>query len=119
MKAINISEKFNLFSDLWTPKKIAELNGQQILLAKVKGSFVWHQHEDEDEMFFVIKGQFKIHLRDKTIILNPGELFIVPKGVEHKPEAENEVHLMLFEPLHIKHTGDVINDLTVDTFENI
>lgn len=119
MKAINISEKLSLFSDLWSPKHIAELNGQQILLAKVKGSFVWHQHEDEDELFFVLKGQLKIHFKSETIVLNPGELFVVPKGVAHKPEAENEVHLMLFEPLNIKHTGNVVVDYTVDTFEKI
>ena len=119
MKAINISEKFKLFTEHWTPKKIGELNGQQVLLAKLKGEFIWHTHENEDELFMIIKGSLKIEFRDKTIELNEGELFIIPKGVEHKPIAESEVHVLLFEPLAIKHTGNVMSNLTVDTFENI
>ena len=119
MKAINISEKFKLFNDHWTPKKIGELNGQQILLAKLKGEFTWHAHENEDELFFVIKGQLKIEFRDNHIELNEGEMYIIPKGVEHKPIAKKEVHVLLFEPLSIKHTGNIISNLTVETFENI
>uniref|UniRef100_UPI0040480D4D cupin domain-containing protein n=1 Tax=Polaribacter sp. TaxID=1920175 RepID=UPI0040480D4D len=119
MSVVNIQEKFKLFSDHWSPKKVGELNGQQVLLAKLKGEFVFHKHEDEDELFLVMKGCLIIELRDKTITLNQGEFYIVPKGVEHKPIATEEVHLLLFEPLSIKHTGDVIADITVETYESI
>ena len=119
MSVINIQEKFKLFSDLWTPKKVAELNGQQILLAKLKGEFVFHKHEFEDELFIVIKGTLEIELRDKTITLKEGEFYIVPKGVEHKPIAKEEVHIVLFEPLSIKHTGNVVANITLETYENI
>tara|TARA_R110002050_G_scaffold140_1_gene927 strand:- start:782 stop:1141 length:360 start_codon:yes stop_codon:yes gene_type:complete len=119
MSVINIQEKFKLFSDLWSPKKVAELNGQQILLAKLKGEFVFHKHEFEDELFIVIKGTLEIELRDKTITLKEGEFYIVPKGVEHKPIAKEEVHIILFEPLSIKHTGNVVANITVETYENI
>ncbi|WP_026775936.1 cupin domain-containing protein [Polaribacter sp. Hel_I_88] len=119
MSVINIQEKLKLFSDLWSPKKVGELNGQQILLAKVKGEFVFHKHEFEDELFMVIKGVLEIELRDKTITLKEGEFYIVPKGVEHKPIAKEEVYILLFEPLSIKHTGDVIADITVETYESI
>ncbi|WP_372793934.1 cupin domain-containing protein [Lutibacter sp.] len=119
MIPINISNKFKLFNEHWTPKKIGELNGQQLLLAKLKGEFIWHTHDNEDELFLIIKGCLKIEFRDKTIELNEGEIFIIPKGVEHKPIAENEVHVLLFEPLAIKHTGNVISNLTVETFQTI
>ena len=119
MSVINIKQKFNLFSDQWSPKKIGELNGQQILLAKLKGEFVFHKHDDEDELFMVKKGSLDIELRDKTVTINEGEFYVVPKGVEHKPIAKEEVHVLLFEPLGIKHTGDVISDITVETYENI
>jgi mannose-6-phosphate isomerase-like protein (cupin superfamily) len=119
MEVININQKFNLFSEHWTPKKIGELNGQQILLAKIKGEFIWHAHENEDELFMIIKGTLQIEFRDKTIELNEGEIYIIPKGVEHKPIAKEEVHVLLFEPLDIKHTGNVMSDVTVETFESI
>ena len=119
MSVINIQEKFKLFSDLWSPKKVGELNGQQILLAKLKGEFVFHKHDNEDELFMVIKGILEIEFRDKKITLKEGEFYIVPKGVEHKPIAKEEVHLVLFEPLSIKHTGDVIADITVETYPTI
>ena len=119
MKPINISEKFNLFKEHWTPKRIGELNGQQVLLAKLKGEFIWHAHEKEDELFYIIKGNLKIEFRDKVIVLNQGEMYIIPRGVEHKPIAENEVHVLLFEPLAIKHTGNITSNLTVKTFESI
>lgn len=118
-KVINIQEKFNLFSDQWSPKKIGELNGQQILLAKIQGEFVFHKHDNEDELFMVMKGQLELELRDKTVVLNEGEFFIVPKGVEHKPIAKEETHLLLFEPLSTKHTGDVMADITVENYEAI
>jgi len=119
MVPINISEKFKQFDQYWTPKKIGELNGQQVLLAKLKGAFIWHTHADEDELFMLIKGCLKIELRDKTVTLNKGEMFIIPKGVAHKPIAEEEVHVLLFEPLSTKHTGDIVNELTVETYESI
>ena len=118
-KVINIQEKFNLFSDHWSPKKVAELNGQQILLAKLKGEFVFHKHDNEDELFMVQKGSLEIEMRDKTVTINEGEFYIVPRGVEHKPIAKEEVHVLLFEPLEIKHTGNIIAAITVETYENI
>ena len=116
---INISEKFNLFSDQWSPKKVAELNGQQVLLAKIQGEFVFHKHDDEDELFMVMKGQLQLELEDKTVTVNEGEFYIVPKGVLHKPIAKEEVHILLFEPLSTKHTGDVLADITVEEYESI
>ena len=110
-KVINIQEKFKLFTDLWSPKRIGELNDQQILLAKIKGEFVFHKHDDEDELFLVMKGQLELVLEDRTVVLNKGEFFIVPKGVLHKPIAKEETHLLLFEPLSTKHTGDVLADM--------
>lgn len=119
MIPINIAEKFTLFKEYWTPKKIGELNGQQILLAKLKGEFIWHRHENEDELFIVIKGSLKIEFRKDTLVLNEGEMYIIPRGVEHKPIAEKEVHVMLFEPLGIKHTGNIISNLTIEEFQTI
>jgi mannose-6-phosphate isomerase-like protein (cupin superfamily) len=119
MSVINIQEKFALFSDHWSPKKVGELNGQQILLAKIKGEFVFHQHDDEDELFMVIKGSLDIELKDEIVSLQEGEFYIVPKGVAHKPIAKEEVYLLLFEPLTTKHTGDIIADITVETYESI
>jgi mannose-6-phosphate isomerase-like protein (cupin superfamily) len=119
MSVINIQEKLRLFSDLWSPKKIGELNGQQLLLAKLKGEFVFHKHDLEDELFMVLKGSLDIELKDKTITLNKGEFYIVPKGVLHKPIAKEEVHVLLFEPLSTKHTGDIIAAITVETYESI
>lgn len=119
MEVIKLAEKFNLFNDLWSPKIVGELNGQEIKLAKVKGEFVWHNHQNEDELFFVIKGKLKIEFADKTVEINEGEMLIVPKGVEHKPIAEEEVLLMLFEPKDIKHTGEVNSELTVTKYERI
>ena len=119
MSVININEKLSLFSEHWTPKKIGELNGQQVLLAKLKGEFIWHAHKHEDELFMIIKGSLTLEFRDKTVELNEGEIYIIPKGVEHKPIAKEEVHVLLFEPIDIKHTGDVKADVTVETFEEI
>lgn len=119
MKVINIQEKFDLFSDQWSPKRIGELNGQQILLAKIQGEFVFHKHDDEDELFMVMKGQLTLELRDRTVIVNPGEFFTVPRGVEHKPTAQEETLLLLFEPLSTKHTGDVMAEISLETYEEI
>lgn len=117
MEAINLHEKFQTFSDHWSPKIIGALNGQEIRLAKLKGEFIWHDHKDEDELFFVVKGSLKMEFRDKTVVLNAGEMLIVPKGVEHKPVAEEEVWVLLFEPAQIKHTGDVQHELTKSRHE--
>jgi mannose-6-phosphate isomerase-like protein (cupin superfamily) len=119
MKKINLHEKFNLFDDHWSPKIIGELNGQAVKLAKVQGEFVWHDHKDEDELFYIVKGTLKIEFRDKTVTLHPGEMLIVPKGVEHKPIAEEEVWLMLFEPMATKHTGDVEHEITVKNLDRL
>ena len=119
MDKINLFDKFDLFNDHWNPRIVGELNGQEIKLAKVKGEFVWHDHKDEDELFFIVKGKLKIEFRDKTIELSAGEMIIVPKGVEHKPVAEEEVLLMLFEPKNIKHTGDIKHELTVENYQKI
>jgi len=112
LKAININDKLNKFSDLWSPKVIAEMNDYQFKLAKVKGEFVWHSHEETDETFIVLDGEMLIEFRDKKIRLNKGELYIVPKGIEHKPYAENECHIMLIEPKGIINTGDKSTKLT-------
>ncbi len=91
MKVINVTEKFSLFNDHWSPKIIGDMNGQQVKLAKVKGEFVWHNHEEEDELFLVVKGQLKIEFATETLTINEGEMIIVPKGVDHKPIAEEEI----------------------------
>jgi mannose-6-phosphate isomerase-like protein (cupin superfamily) len=124
MDVINIQQKFDLFTDRWSPKRIGELNGQQVILAKIEGEFVFHKHDDEDELFMVMKGQLSLELRGSdeettTVVVNPGEFFIVPRGVEHKPTATEETHLLLFEPLSTKHTGDVQAEITVESYEEI
>ncbi len=118
MNTINIAEKFRLFSQYWTPKIIAECNGQLVKLAKVKGDFLWHKHENEDEMFIVFKGTFVIEFREKTVELKEGEMLVVPKGVEHKPGTiSEEAHVMVIEPKSTYHTGNVKNERTVENQE--
>lgn len=119
MEKINLEQKLALFSEHWSPKVVGELNGQQVKLAKLKGEFVWHKHELEDELFFVLHGTLKIELRDKTISLNENEFFIVPKGVEHKPVADKEVSVMLFEPLGTLNTGNTQNEFTKKELDRI
>ena len=114
MEKVNLASKFSLFEEYWTPKLVGQLNGQDVKLAKLKGEFIWHQHDDEDELFLVVKGQLVIHLRDRAVVLEEGEFFIVPRGVEHKPVAEDEVHLLLFEPSSTHHTGGVQSERTVE-----
>ena len=116
---INVAEKLARFADQWSPKVVAELNDNHVLLAKVQGEFVWHQHEHEDELFIVLQGELTIELRDGTVTLGPGELAVIPKGVEHRPVAREEVHLMLIEPKVTQHTGDVISERTVEVYERI
>ena len=103
---VNIAQKLSLFTEHWSPKIIGELNGQQVKVAKLKGEFVWHKHDNEDELFLVIKGQLKIELRDELLILNVGEFAVIPRGVEHKPIADSEVEVLLFEPASTLNTGD-------------
>lgn len=119
MNVINLDQKFSLFQDQWSPKVIAELNGQEVKLAKVQGEFVWHDHENEDELFFVVKGELTIEFRDRTEVIKAGEMIVVPRGVEHKPIAKEEVWIMLFEPAQIKHTGEVEHELTVKDYDKI
>ena len=118
MEKIRLSDKFGLFKAHWTPKIVGELNDNHILLAKLKGEFLWHTHE-EDEMFLVVKGKLRIKLRDRDVWLEEGELFVVPKGVEHCPVAEDEVHAMMIEPKTTKHTGDLVTERTVSNYEHI
>ena len=106
IQKVNIQEKLGLFSDHWNPRIVGELNGQHVKLAKFQGEFIWHKHDNEDEMFLVLEGNFKMELRDKTIQLNKGDFIIIPKGVEHKPSAQNQVQVMLFEPATTLNTGD-------------
>ena len=111
---INIDEKFKMFSNHWEPKIVGALNGQQVKLVKFKGPFIWHKHETEDEMFFVIHGNFKMHFRDRSLNINEGEFIIVPRGVEHRPEASAEVQVLLFEPDSTINTGNSPGIRTVE-----
>ena len=104
---INLAEKFARFADHWSPKIVAELNGQHVKLVKFRGEFVWHQHEREDELFFVVRGSFRMEFRDRAVELSEGEMIVVPRGVEHRPVAAEEVHLLLIEPTGTPNTGDV------------
>ena len=115
MEKVNLSEKLTLFSDLWSPKIVGELNGQHVKLAKLKGEFVWHHHENEDEFFLVLRGLLYIHLSDRVVNLRKGEFFIVPKGVEHKTVAKDEAHVLLLEPVSTLNTGNIRNERTVDS----
>jgi mannose-6-phosphate isomerase-like protein (cupin superfamily) len=119
MDKINLLEKFKLFNEHWSPKIIGELNGQQVKLVKIKGEFVFHQHESEDELFMVIKGSFKMEYRDKIVEVNEGEIVIVPRGVEHKPVADEEAWVMLFEPASTLNTGNITNEKTKSQLETI
>jgi mannose-6-phosphate isomerase-like protein (cupin superfamily) len=112
MNKVNIEEKLGLINDYWNPRVAGELNGQQVKLVKFKGEFVFHKHDNEDEMFYVLKGSFKMEYHDKTITINENEFVIVPRGVEHKPVADEEVSVMLFEPASTLNTGNVENELT-------
>jgi mannose-6-phosphate isomerase-like protein (cupin superfamily) len=119
MEKVNIGEKLELISDHWNPRVVGELNGQHVKLVKFQGEFVWHDHAAEDEMFLVVRGSFRMEFRDRSVTLNAGEFLIVPRGVEHRPVAEQEVEVLLFEPAEIKHTGDVESELTVHAYERI
>ena len=112
MNKINIEQKLSLFKDHWNPRIIGELNHQYVKLAKLKGEFIWHKHDDEDEMFLVLKGTLKIAFRDRIETINENEMIIVPRGIEHKPIAEKEVSIMLFEPASTINTGELENKFT-------
>ncbi|QQE77419.1 cupin domain-containing protein [Alicyclobacillus sp. SO9] len=112
---INLEEKFSMFHDYWHPRVAAELNDSYVKLAKLKGEFVWHKHENEDEMFYVISGTLRIRLRDGEIILRDGEFTVIPRGIEHSPVAEEEVQVLLLEPKSTLHTGNVVTEQTVTT----
>lgn len=116
---VNIAEKLDHFSDYFNPRIVGELNGQHIKLVKFKGEFVWHHHDEEDEMFLVINGSFTMELRDKNVLVEKGDFIIIPKGTEHRPVAAEEVHVMLFEPTGTLNTGNIKTDLTRNTLETI
>ena len=114
---VNLIEKFALFDEHWTPKIVGELNGQYVKLAKLKGEFVWHHHEAEDEMFFVVNGSLRMRLPEEEVVVGAGEFLIVPRGVEHCPVADEEVHVLLFEPKSTAHTGNVQSEMTVEELD--
>ena len=116
---VNLKDKFSLFNNYWDPKIVGGLNNQFVKLVKFKGPFVWHTHDSEDELFFVIEGSFEMHLRDQIIIINNGEFIIIPHGVEHCPVADNEVHVLLFEPESTINTGDSGGELTKTKLDSI
>ncbi len=119
MDKVNIAEKLTLFNDYCNPRIIGDLNGQQVKAVKLNGEFIWHKHDNEDELFMVIKGTLFMELRDKTITINEGEFLIVPRGTEHKPAAKEEVHILLFEPATTLNTGEVQNEFTKTVLEKI
>ncbi len=119
MDKVNLAEKFALFNEHWSPKVVGDLNGQQVKLVKFKGPFDWHHHVNEDELFLVVKGNFDMEFRDRVVRMNEGEFIIVPKGVEHRPNAEEEVEVILFEPATTLNTGNVITEKTVKALQNL
>ena len=112
MDVINLRQKFDSFSEHWSPRIAAELNGQQVKLAKLQGEFVWHHHESEDELFFVVSGRLRMEFRERSVWIEPGEMIVVPRGVEHRPVAEVETEILLFEPAGTLNTGNVENERT-------
>lgn len=119
MDKVNVFQKLDLFNDYWSPKICGEVNDSYVKIAKLKGEFLWHTHENEDEMFYVLKGELTIRFRDRDVKLKESELLIIPKGVEHMPVAESEVHVMLIEPKTTLNTGEVRNERTVAILEEI
>lgn len=116
---VNVAEKLKAIGDYWNPRVVGELNEQMVKLVKLKGEFVWHHHENEDEMFFVVKGMLRIEFRGKHVFLEEGEFLVVPRGVEHRPVAEEEVHVLLFEPESTLNTGNVRNERTRENLERL
>ena len=114
-----MAQKFSLFTEHWSPKIVGELNDSYIKLAKLRGEFLWHHHDDEDELFLIVKGKLLIKFQDKEVLLNEGEFVVIPKGVEHLPVAEQEVQVMLIEPKTTLNTGNIVNEQTVENLSRI
>lgn len=110
---INFHDKLSKFSEQWSPRIIAQMNDYQFKIAKIEGEFIWHDHPETDEVFIVLKGQLEIQLRDGSVVLNEGEMYVVPKGMEHKPVAARECHILLVEPAGTMNTGDIVNERTI------
>ena len=119
MEKVNLCDKLDRFREYWSPKIVGELNGQLVKLVKFRGPFVWHHHDHEDELFLVVKGRFRMELRDRHLWLEEGEFLIVPRGVEHRPVADEEAHVLLFEPASTLNTGNVRNEKTLEQLEKI
>ena len=119
MEVVNLADKLSKVTEYWSPKIVGELNDSYVKVVKFKGSFMWHHHDDEDEMFLVVKGRMKMRFRDRDVFVAPGEFIIVPKGVEHMPEADDEVHIVLLEPKTTLNTGNVRNERTVVELERL
>ena len=119
MEKVNLSAKLSAFSDYFNPRIVGELNGQQVKLVKFKGEFIWHHHDNGDELFYVVKGNFDMHFRDKIVTINEGEFIIVPHGTEHKPVAEKEVEILLFEPAGTLNTGNIENEFSKKELKHI
>ena len=119
MEKVNLRDKLALFSDHWSPKVVGDLNGQQVKLVKFVGEFVWHHHDHEDELFLVVSGRFRMEFRDRHVWLEEGEFLIVPRGVEHRPVADEEVHVLLFEPSTTRNTGNVTDERTVEHLQRL
>jgi mannose-6-phosphate isomerase-like protein (cupin superfamily) len=119
VEKVNLRDKFTRFTDYWNPKVVGLLNGQNVKLVKFQGSFVWHHHENEDELFLVVKGRFRMEFRDRDVWLEEGEFLIVPHGAEHRPVSEDEVHVLLFEPASTLNTGNLQNERTIADLETI
>ena len=119
IEVIDLADRFARFDDRWNPRIVAELNGNHVKVVKLEGEFVWHHHDDEDELFLVVSGRLRMQFRDKDVVLAPGELIVVPKGVEHCPLAEGETHVVLIEPKTTLNTGHVRNERTVEQLERL
>ena len=119
MEKINLASKLALFTEHWSPKVVAELNGQQVKLVKLQGEFVWHHHDAEDELFLVLAGRLRMDFRDRQVWLDPGEMIVVPRGVEHRPCAAGEAHVLLFEPASTLNTGNVVEERTAERLERL
>ena len=119
VEKVNVAQKLALFDEHWSPKIVGELNGQHVKLVKFLGEFVWHHHDDEDEMFLVVDGRFKMEFRDREVWLEEGEFIVVPRGIEHRPVAEREVSVMLFEPASVLNMGNVTDEMTVAELDRI
>jgi mannose-6-phosphate isomerase-like protein (cupin superfamily) len=119
MKKVNLKEKLSLFDEHWSPKIVAELNDAYVKVVKFQDEFVWHHHDDEDELFLVVAGRMRMEFRDGDVVVGPGELIVVPKGVEHRPVAEEETHVVLIEPKTTLNTGNVRNERTLDELDRL